>query len=133
MAKRVLAALLDAALNVIKVGITGNGPANKQVVCSAEPTTYTEANSTYKLAEVTMTGTDFTLANGDGAGNTPRKCTVAQKTGVSVGTSGTATHVALIDTINGVLLEVTTCTSQALTSGNTVTIPAWKIELGAPT
>ncbi len=133
MGKRVNTSILDAALNVIKTGITGVGPCNKMVVCSAEPTTYAEANTTYKLAEVAMSGTDFTIANGDGAGTTPRKVTTAQKTGVSVSTSGTATHVALIDTVNSVLLEVTTCTSQALTSGNTVTIPAWKVELGAPT
>lgn len=133
MAKRVNTNVLDAALNVIKTGISGVGPCNKQVICSAEPTNYTEANATYKLAEVTMTGTDFTLANGAGGGNTPRKVTVGAKSGVSVGTSGTATHVALIDTVNSVLLLVTTCTSQALTAGNTVNIPAWADEIGAPT
>lgn len=133
MAKRVNTAVLDKALDTVKTGSGSVGPCNKMVVCSAEPTTYTEANTTYKLAEVTMTGTDFTIANGDGAGNTPRKVTSGAKSSVSVGTSGTATHVAWIDTSNTILLEVTTCTSQALTSGNTVNIPAWKMELGAPT
>lgn len=133
MAKRTSTAMLDKALDCIKTGSGVVGPCNKMVVCSAEPTNFTEANTTYKLAEVTMTGTDFTLATGDGAGNTPRKVTSASKSGVSVAVSGTATHVAWIDTANSVLLEVTTCTSQALTSGNTVTIPAWKMELGAPT
>jgi hypothetical protein len=133
MAKRVNTAVLDAALNVIKTGITGFGPCNKMVACSAEPTTYTEANATYMLANVAMTGTDFTLANGVSGGNTPRKCTVGAKSSVSVTNSGTATHVALIDSVNSVLLEVTTCTSQALTSGNTVSFPAWVIEINAPT
>lgn len=133
MAKRVNTAVLDASLNVYKTGAGSTGPANKQVVCSAEPTTFTEANATFNLAEVAMAGSDFTIANGDGAGTTPRKVTMTAKSGVSIGTSGTATHVALVDTVNSLLLYATTCTSQALTSGNTVNIPAWKIELGAPT
>lgn len=132
MAKRTNTAMLDKALDCIKTGSGVVGPCNKMVVCSAEPTTYTEANSTYKLAEVAMASGDFTIAAGDGAGNTPRKVTSGAKSGVSVTVSGTATHVAWIDTANSVLLEVTTCTSQALTSGNTVNIPAWKMELGAP-
>ena len=133
MAKTVNTVILDAALNVLKTGITGNGPANRQVVCTAQPLTYAEANATYMLVNVAMAGTDFTLANGDGAGTTPRKSTMTAKSGVSVTNTGTATHVALIDTVNLVLLEVTTCTSQALTAGNAANIPAWKIEIGAPT
>ncbi len=43
---------------------------------------------------------------------------------------GTATHVALADGTR--LLYVTTCTSQALTSGNTVNFPAWDIEIADP-
>lgn len=133
MGKRVLTTILDAALDVFKTGISGTGPANKMIVCSAEPTTYAEANVTYNLAEVAMASGDFTIADGDGAGTTPRKVTMAAKSGITVDTSGTATHIALVDTVNSKLLEVTTCTSQALTAGNTVTVPSWKIELGAPT
>lgn len=127
MAKRVHTDVLDGALNVIKNNCT------RMVVCNAEPTTYTEANATFALADVTMASGDFTLANGDGAGNTPRKVTVAAKSGVTIDTTGTATHVALLDVTNSKLLEVTTCTSQALTAGNTVNFPAWKIEIAAPT
>jgi len=133
MAKRVNPAVLDKALDCIKTGSGVVGPCNKQVVCSAEPTTYTESNATFMLANVAMTGTDFTIANGDGAGNTARKVTSGAKNGVSVTNSGTATHVAWIDSANSALLEVTTCTSQALTAGNTVNIPGWKMEIGAPT
>ncbi len=133
MAKRVNPSVLDKALDSIKTGSGTVGPCNKMVVCSAEPTNYTEANATYMLANVAMTGTDFTIANGDGAGNTPRKVTSGAKNGISVSNSGTATHVAWIDSTNAILLEVTTCTSQALTAGNTVNVPAWKMEIGAPT
>jgi hypothetical protein len=41
--------------------------------------------------------------------------------------------VAILDTVNSLLLFVTTCTSQALVSGNTVNFPAWDIEVAAPT
>jgi len=104
---------------------------DKMVACSAQPTTFTEANATFALADAAMTvNTDYTKANGDTSG---RKVTVAAKNGVNVDTTGTATHVALISTGDSKLRFVTTCTSQALTSGNTVNFPAWDIETGDPT
>lgn len=122
MAKSVHNDILDAAFNELDA-------ADLQTVCSAEPTTRTEAVTTFKLADVAMTpDTDFTNADGDTSG---RKVTVAAKSGVPVDTTGTATHIALVDGTR--LLYVTTCTSQALTSGNTVNIPAWDIELADPT
>ena len=126
MGKRVNPTVLDQLLNYIKTNAT------KQVACSAEPTTYAEANATYKLAEVTMASGDFTLGNGTSGGNTPRKLAVASKSG-TVATAGTVTHVALLDVTNSVLLEVTTCGSQALGLGNGIVFPAWNIEVGAPT
>lgn len=99
-------------------------------VCSAEPANYAGI-AAVSLASVAMTPTtDFTKANGDTSG---RKVTMAAKSGVSVGTSGTATHIVLALTSDTTLRYVTTCTSQALTSGNTVNIPAWKIEVADPT
>jgi hypothetical protein len=87
---------------------------------------------TNTLASTAMTpDTDYTKADGD-AGNGSRKVTMAAKNGVSVGTTGTATQVALTKTSDTTVRLVTTCTSQALTSGNTVNIPAWKHEFGIP-
>lgn len=125
MGKSVLDAVLDAAHNEIKNNCT------RQVACSAEPTTYAEANATYALADVTMASGDFTLANGDVSG---RKCTVAAKSAVLIDTTGTATHIALLDVSGSRLLRVTTCTSQALTANgsNTVNFPAWKFEIQDP-
>lgn len=103
-------------------------------VCSAQPTTYTEAITTYSLADVAVTAGDgngdFTIANGDSSG---RKLTVAAQSGVTVDTSGTATHIALTKSGDTTLRYVTTCTSQALTASNTVDLPAWDIELADPT
>jgi len=122
MAKSVHDDVLDGAFDVVD-------QANLMTACSAEPTTRTEAVTTYALADVAMTiNTDYTKAAGDTSG---RKVTVAAKSGVTVDTTGTATHVALVDATR--LLYVTTCTSQALTSGNTVNFPAWDIEIADPT
>lgn len=117
--------VLDGALDVI-------ASATKLVVCSTQPTTFTEANATYALADVVIDGTDFTKANGDTSG---RKITVAAQSGVLIDASGTALHVALVRTADSTLIYVTTCTSQALTANgsNTVNVPAFKIEIADPT
>jgi len=114
-------AVLDGLLDKIATGTI-------MTVCSAQPTTRTEAVTTYALADVTMAGGDFTKANGDTNG---RKVTVAQKSAVPIDVSGTANHVAICDGTN--VLLVTTCTSQVLTSGGTVTIPTFKCETSDPT
>lgn len=124
MAKSVHNDVLDGAWDIFAL-------ANLMTVCSAEPTTRTEAVTTYALADVAMTpgdGNDFTIADGDTSG---RKVTTAAKSSVTVDTTGTATHVALVDGTR--LLYVTTCTSQGLTAANTVDFPAWKAEIADPT
>lgn len=127
MAKSVSDAVLDGALDVA-------ADADRIFVCSAEPTNYTEASSTFALADVTVTAGagngDFTIANGDTNG---RKLTVAAQTGINVDTSGTATHIAVAKSVGTLLRVVTTCTSQALTSGNTVNTPAFDYEIADPT
>lgn len=112
--------VMDAALDAL-VG-------NQLHVCSAQPTTRTEAVTTYNLASASISGGDYTKADGDTSG---RKTTLGAKTGLSITASGTATHVAV--TSAGALLEVTTCTSQALTSGGTVDTSSFKHEIGDPT
>lgn len=120
MAKMMTDAMIDG-------GLTKHGTNTRVTVLTGEPTSITDITTTMKLATTSLTGGDFTIANGDTSG---RKSTVAQKTGVSITASGTATHVALDDGTDWV---ATTCTSQALTSGGTVTIPAWKREIADPT
>lgn len=120
MAKRVHDAVLDGAFAVLDDGTT-------MTVCSQEPTTRAEAVTTYMLASVAVAPADFTVADGNASG---RKCTIAQKTNVSITNSGMATHIAISDGTR--LLYVTTCTSQALTAGGTVTIPAWRVEIADP-
>jgi len=122
MGKSICDAFLDAALNYLK----NNGVL--LTVCNAEPTTYAEASATFKLADVVIDSADFTgPADGDASG---RKITVNQQADIPVDTSGTATHVAICAA--AALILVTTCTSQALTSGNTVTVPAFDDEIADP-
>lgn len=120
MAKSVNDIVLDAALDKIAT-------ATVMTLCSSEPTTRTAAVTTLALADVAMSSGDFTKANGDTSG---RKVTVAAKSAVPIDASGTATHVALCDATD--LLYVTTLTGQAVTSGNTANIGAWKIEIADP-
>jgi hypothetical protein len=122
LAKIVHDDVLDGAWDVLD-------QADIMTVCAGQPTTRTEAITTFKLADVAMTpNTDYTKANGTVSG---RKVTMAAKSAVPVDSSGTGDHVALCDATR--LLYVTTCTSQVLTAGNTVNIPAWSAELLDPT
>jgi hypothetical protein len=116
-------AVMDAAFDYVD-------QADVQHVCSTLDGTPTYAEIVAaSLASVAMTpNTDFTKAAGDTSG---RKVTVAAKNGVSVSASGTANHLALVTVSGTVVRYVTTCTSQVLTSGNTINIPAWDIEIGA--
>lgn len=123
MAKQAPDATIDSMFDYID-------QCNIMHVCSAEPANYAGI-AAVSLASVALTpDTDFTKAAGDTSG---RKVTVAAKNGVSVTSSGTATHIAIARSTDTTLRYVTTCTSQALTSGNTCNIPAWKIEVADPT
>ena len=124
MGKLVADAVLDAALSFISENVT------QIAVCATQPTNYTQATSTYMLALYTaLTSGNFTgPADGDTNG---RKITVNQRASVSISNTGSAQHVALC-AASTTLYYVTTCSTQSLTSGGTVTIPAWDIEVADP-
>lgn len=119
MGKAAPDATLDAFLAKIAT-------ATRQVVCSAEPANFAGI-AAVALADVTLDAGDFANANGDTSG---RKVTIAQQANVPIDASGTATHISYDD--GSALIYVTTCTSQALTSGGTVTVPAHDIEIADP-
>ena len=119
MAKWANDLFMDAALDYLATGTT-------LLVCSSQPADRTAALAA-ALADVVIDSGDFTKANGDTSG---RKVTIGAQSNVPIDTSGTATHVAIITA--SALLYVTTCTSQALTSGGTVTVPAWDVEVADP-
>ena len=96
-------------------------------VCAGQPTNYADI-AARKLASVVIDGSDFTKADGDSSG---RKVTISQQASISITASGNADHVVIDD--GSADYVVTTATSQALTSGGTVTVPAWDIEISDPT
>lgn len=124
MAKSVHNDVLDGALNIIKNNCT------RITLCSAEPTTYTEAITTYMLVQVTVTGTDFTVGDGDVSG---RKAAVTAQTGITPTNAGTANHVALVDVSGTKLLAVTTMTSKVLATDDLVDIATFDLEIADPT
>ena len=121
MPKLVDDTVLDGAFDIIKTNCT------VMHVCSAEPTTRATAIS-LSLADVAMASGDFAFADG---GTDGRKVTIAAKSAVPVDVTGAATWIALISAT--LLLLRTTCTSQQLTVGNTVNIPAYTDTIRDPT
>ena len=122
MGKSVHDNVIDAALDEIATG----------TLLSVTSDVGTPTDLTNTLASVALTAGDgngyFTIANGDTSG---RKITVAQQADVSITAPGTALHIVI--SLGGTILLTTTCTSQALTSGGTVTIPAFDDEIADPT
>lgn len=114
--------VMDAALDKIATSVMlrvcsgTSSPADRAAAISAT------------LADEVLTSGDFTKANGDASG---RKVTIAQQPSIAIDATGDATCITLDDGTN--LLYVTTCTTQTLTSGGTVTVPQWKVEIADPT
>lgn len=118
MAKAIPDAILDAML--------GASEGTHLHVCSAEPANYAGI-SAVELAVTALSGAP-TAAAGDTSG---RKNTYGAESAIAIDTSGTATHVVTSNNTDTMYL-VTTCTSQALTSGGTVDTNAWDHELADP-
>ena len=126
----------DGAMDAALAFITSN--ADRLIVCTSQPLTYADAvtnvgSGGYKLADIAVDPSDFVgpvTGTIDG-----RKVTVQQQTDIPVDATGDCLHVCLVeDTVgNQRILHITTCPQQTLTAGNTVTVPAYEIEFGAPT
>lgn len=101
-------------------------------LCSAEPTTYAEATSTYALGNKNFgAGAVFPGAIAAGSPN-GRKVTSAAITDGSVTASGTASKYAVVDSANSRLLVAgSLAASQAVTNGNTFTLTAFDVRLPA--
>ena len=119
MAKFANDSVMDAALDKV---------ATSTILClnTAQPADRAAAISDNLIPEATPSFTG--PVDGDTSG---RKLTVDASNGNTADVTGTATHVSLADGTD--LLYVTTCASQAITSGNTVNIGSWDIEISDPT
>lgn len=103
----------------------------RMVICSAQPANFAGI-AAVAIADVALTAGDgngdYTIANGDTNG---RKLTIAAQPDIPIDSNGDANHVVLDD---GTTLQYgTTCTTQSLTSGGSVSTPAWDIEVNDPT
>ena len=111
---------------VLDPALDGIAACNVLHLCSAQPANYAGI-AALSLGSVSMTPVSgYTKATGDVSG---RKVTVGAKTGISVTTSGTVTHLVLALTTDSTMRFVTTCAPQAVTSGGTVDNPAYKYEI----
>jgi len=127
MAKVIHDDVLDAALGVID-------NADRISVCEGEPADYADMTTNkgaggHKLA-MSNTPTFQAITDALGGG---RELAVDQEATIAVDVSGNADHVCLGISGSSKMYAATTCTLQALTAGNTVTIPTWKVTIGDPT
>jgi len=119
MGKLSIDAMMDAGLDYISANST------ELYVCTAEPTDRANAITLTLIAAETPTF----QANSDGIVS-GRKKAVDAETDVSITGTGDATDIVLCS--GTLLLYVTTCTLQGLSSGGTVTVPTWNIEIEDP-
>lgn len=122
--------VLDFGLNVLDT------EANGIYICAAEPTSYTAAtaanNGTTQFALGNAINAAFNGISAPAAGSpNGRQVTVNAITNGTVTTTGTATHYAIVDTVNSRLLATGALTaSQVVTASNTFSLnPAFTIRL----
>ena len=115
--------VFDSGLSVLDT------EANKVVITSQEATTYTEANATYALGN----STSLSIAAPTDRSGGGREVVVAAITDGSITATGTATHYAIVDTVNSRLLATSTLSaSQSVTSGNSFTLASFTIGIPDP-
>ena len=113
--------IFDSGLNVLNTATTTIH------ITSQEATTFTEANVTYALGHSTSLSIGAPQDRSGGG----REVVVAAIADGSVTGTGTATHYAIVDTVNSRLLATGSLTaSQSVTTGNTFTLSA--VSIGIP-
>lgn len=98
------------------------------IVCSQEPTTYTEATATYALGDYALTSGDFTKSDLSVGGYTGRRLTVAGQTGNNGDVTGTANHLALVRSTGTTLRYVTPCDPFDVESGTAFDTDSFTID-----
>lgn len=115
--------VLDGSIDVIRTAT------ENIYICSQEPTTFTEASSTYKLG-TKASPTISTATDGDTSG---RKITVSAITDGVVNSAGTASHIAFTDDSASTLLYAFALDSTLpLATGSPWTTAAFDIEIPDP-
>lgn len=124
MAKAIHSAVIKSALSYIKEN------ASYIYVCSAFPSNVASASNAQMLASYLCSAGQFTIS----AAASGAHVTISAINSIPVSVTGSAQHIAVThNSTASIVLIVTTCTDQALTSGNTVNIPAWSYTINDPT
>ena len=124
MAKYSCDEMLDPGLSYLRAN------ANKMYICSAYPTTYTEAGTTYLLASVDLELGYWTGPYSDA--NDGRVLGLKQFNSVPVTGTGVRTHVAFCNSTSSKIIHVTECVNEYMESGDTCYIPATEITYPQP-
>lgn len=106
--------------------ITANG--DRIDICSAEPTTYAEATSTFSLGNSAVV-----IGAAQNGASSGRRVVVPAISGGSVSASGTATHIAITDGTGTLIATQALASSQAVTSGNLFNLTSFSITYPDPT
>jgi hypothetical protein len=103
--------------------------ANKLLITSQEAASFTEANVTYALGNTTS----LSIATPSDRAGGGREVVAAAISDGSVTGNGTATHYAVVDTVNARLLATGSLTaSQVVSSGNTFSLGSFTIGIPDP-
>ena len=117
--------VFDSGLSVLDT------EANRIDICSQEPTTYAQATATYSLgnkAGITVSAP----ADRTGGGREVTVSAISDGTVTAVGTV-TATHFAVVDTVNSRLLVTAQLNaSQPVTGGNVFTLTSFTVGIPDP-
>lgn len=116
--------VFDQGLDWADSGAGGTG-GTRIDICTQEPTTYTEATSTYTKGNKTGLNTGATQ---DGATD-GRRVIVPTFSDGSVTGDGTVTHWALTDASANLIATGALSSSQAVTNGNTFSLDAISITI----
>lgn len=115
--------VFDNGLNVLPTNV------ENLYVCSQEPTTFTEASSTYKLGTKSAPSIGSPADKAGGG----REVTVAAISDGTVDATGTASHYALTDNSATKLLATgSLAASQSVTAGNPFTLAAFAVGIPDP-
>ena len=124
MAKFSCDEMLDPGLSYLRSNAT------IMYICSAYPTTFTEASATFALASVALTIGNWsgpTTDDDDG-----RVLELASFLNVPVTATGTRLQVAFCNLTATKIIHVTECLSEYMESGDTVVIPAFTVTYPQP-
>ena len=133
MAKYCSTNAMDALLNYI------SKRARQYALLTTDITSYSTSQMINSMSSGTTFGTTATRVPTDSTGRRMGWAAISgikmqsSGTGASpIGSSGWITHVAVVNDSSSQLLYVTTCTSKQVTTGDTVTVPTWYINVKSP-